>query len=104
MNIKKPQKWSNGALALHTTRKLKDEFLLQIYYSTGNNMKEIVYSTAVTFSEKELIINGLEHCIEASLQALTHAATDKFVNLVIKNLKEEDNRYQFTLKIKSLDE
>lgn len=70
----------------------------------GDKMKEVVYNTAIKFTKKELIMCGIGECIQASVSALLNNARSQFADLILQDLKDENNNFQFVLTIKRLDE
>ncbi len=66
-------------------------------------MKEVIANTAISLSKKELVTNGVLGCVEASVVALMRHLGDKFVDMILEDLKEE-NTYQFVLTIKPLED
>lgn len=67
-------------------------------------MTTVESSTAISFCKRDLIMSGIDECIEASIMALIQHSKRKFVDLILQDLKEEDNQYQFSLIIKKLNE
>jgi hypothetical protein len=66
-------------------------------------VSEIVYSTAIGFSKKEIFKYGINPTIEASLKSLGSAIEEEYIDLIAENLDENNNVFQFTLTIKRID-
>lgn len=65
-------------------------------------MKEITYNTAITMTKKDLIKNGISYVLEPISSSLFHACKNEFLDLILEDLKDEGNDYQFILTIKQL--
>lgn len=66
-------------------------------------MKEVVYTTAVTFSKKDIVMNGIGEAIHSAMMQMLHNAHGQFADLICSDLRDQDNNYQFILTIRPLE-
>ena len=67
-------------------------------------MNEIIVNTAFSLSKKYLISNGVIDSLNISMHSLMGHAKDKFIDLVLSDLKDSHNNFQVILTIKKLDD
>ncbi len=66
-------------------------------------MNEIIRSTALTFSKRDICKQGIRNLIETVLMHLMRGSEDAFADHISEDLKDFDNNYQFILTIKELE-
>jgi hypothetical protein len=66
-------------------------------------MKEINATSALTITKKNFIGSGVDEILECTAKRLINVIEDKFIDLVLSDLQEIDNAYQFILTIKRID-
>ena len=63
-------------------------------------VNEINVNTCFTFTKKDVVKNGMSHVFEAASESLCDKIEPEFLELILDDLKEIDNTYQFILTIK----
>lgn len=67
-------------------------------------MNEITFNTLRIFGRKELILQGIESILETAAFSLANSVKPKLVDLISEDLKEENNKYQFILTVKKIED
>ena len=66
-------------------------------------MRELTANTTFTFSKRDLITDGIYELFHPALNNLKNKLAKDLVNLIIADLRDVDNNFQFILTVKKLE-